>query len=256
MTVQFGELQYMSSNGQVLCLLTSSRAACGGADAAGTNAQLRSSPSPAPFAEQGHSCRPWLQNRELGQEVLVVHSVLSVGRTLRSTPSARGYRRDLSLERRSEGRANRVNLRFLEKRGWAKAMQSTRSFPESVRRGLRWLVFDRATLGPQTSAGPAAVAVANGADFLESQLLLESLCASEDLRLTDLLAVAAKEGHQVEFLRLFWIREGVWVDDFSTEAVLVNPMDQGPLIPERTSQADSKSHRPLRQSGRPEGEHW
>ena len=84
-------------------------------------------------------------------------------------------------------------------------------------------MFDRPTLCAQTSAGPGTVAVANDAYLLESQLRLQRLCAPEDLRLAELLAVAANEFHYVEFLPLFGIGEGAFIDDFSTKAVIVSP---------------------------------
>lgn len=80
-------------------------------------------------------------------------------------------------------------------------------------------IDQRLVLAGQTQDSPGTVAETNGADFFV--LRLEFLCVCEDFRVADFLAVAADEGHDVEFLALLGVRKGVFIDDFAIEAVRV-----------------------------------
>lgn len=63
---------------------------------------------------------------------------------------------------------------------------------------------------------PATIAEANCADFLV--LLLQVLCDSGNGGEANVLAVATKEGHDVEGLALLGVFEGFWGDDLAIEA--------------------------------------
>jgi hypothetical protein len=76
---------------------------------------------------------------------------------------------------------------------------------------------DERGVGGELEAGPAAVAEADGGDFLV--LRLEGLGVLLDLGPTDLLAITADEAHDVELLLLLGVGHGVRVYDFAAEAV-------------------------------------
>jgi hypothetical protein len=91
-----------------------------------------------------------------------------------------------------------LNLRLLEKR-WVGGGNGV----------------DQGGVGGELEASPAAVAEADGGDFLV--LRLEGLGVLLDLGPTGLFAVAADEGHEVEVLLLLGVGERVRVHDFATE---------------------------------------
>lgn len=74
-------------------------------------------------------------------------------------------------------------------------------------------------LAGEAQDGPGAPAETDGADF--GVLALELLCAGRDFGVALVFAVAAEEGHDVEFVALFGVLEGVGLDDFAVEAVRV-----------------------------------
>ena len=72
------------------------------------------------------------------------------------------------------------------------------------------------TFSCKLETSPAAVAIANGAEFVE--LGFELLSYLEDFRATDVFGVAAEEGHYVEVFANFITFEQFGFDFFATEA--------------------------------------